>query len=79
MFEKILSIDFENFVYLGLCSKYIQVLGTIPTLKKILSGHGHIKSGQSIRSLQKFVVQQLPNEKVSEPYEMSVKFRIIIT
>ena len=32
-----------------------------------------------IRSLQQFVVQQLPNEKVSEPYEMSINFRIIIT
>ena len=52
---------------------------TRSTLKKILRGHGHSKFERRIRSLQQFVVQQLLNEKVSEPYEMSVNFRIIIT
>ena len=44
------------------------------TPKKILWGHGHTKFGRRIRSLQQFVVQQLPNEKVSELYETSVNF-----
>ena len=52
---------------------------TLHSLKKILWGHGHTKFGRRIRSLQQFIVQQLPNEKVSEPYEMFVNFRIIIT
>ena len=49
------------------------------SLKKILWRHGDTKFGRRIRSLQQFVVQQLPNEKVSEPYEMSANIRIIIT
>ena len=66
-------------VYFGMLCKVYRTTKLNITLKKILWGHGHTKFGRRIRSLHQFVVQQLPNEKVSEPYERSVNFSIIIT